>query len=231
MSYIDFKALVKKINLKPKGVKEIVLEVSDSGLDGKLDSLSEMIDQKAEIQLESLIVNYSVTVDLRTNEPLTRYTVDGNGTVSELKNENQQLEADLGLPKEKPKTKEEKKEIDREPIDKFILEGLAPNYDDLPNDFAELVKRRLEGESFIKLANELDISSGKVAEMMDDYRQRVAPLAQAWWDWKEGEPNSVNTEKLDEPVKAPENADFLIDKEPDKPDQADDKDDTQDGVA
>ena len=37
MSYVDFKALVKKINLKPKGVKEIVLEVSDSALKGHLD--------------------------------------------------------------------------------------------------------------------------------------------------------------------------------------------------
>jgi len=47
MSYVDFKALVKKINLKPKGVKEIVLEVSDSALKGHLDRLAEMIEEKA----------------------------------------------------------------------------------------------------------------------------------------------------------------------------------------
>jgi hypothetical protein len=33
MAYIDFKALVKKVNLKPKGVKEIVLEVNGTEQD------------------------------------------------------------------------------------------------------------------------------------------------------------------------------------------------------
>lgn len=199
MSYIDFKALVKKINLKPKGVKEIVLEVSDSGLDGKLDKLSEMIDQKAEIQFESMVVNYSVTVDLRTNEPITRYKVDDKGIVSEVKKEVEQLEADLGLPQEKIPTKEEKVELERETVDQFIIEGMAPNYDDFPTDFASYVKRRLEGESYSKLATELKISSGMVAEMIDEFRKRIAPLAEPWWEWKQSNDGHVSKENAPNP--------------------------------
>ncbi|PEF60242.1 2-methylcitrate dehydratase, partial [Bacillus cereus] len=44
MAYIECKPVLKKVNLKPDGKKEIVLEVTDSSLQGKLDSLSEMID-------------------------------------------------------------------------------------------------------------------------------------------------------------------------------------------
>ncbi|UAT29959.1 2-methylcitrate dehydratase [Bacillus badius] len=194
MAYIDFKALVKKVNLKPKGVKEIVLEVNGSGLDGKLDKLSEMIDQNVEIQLESLTVMFNVAIDINTNEPIKRYTVDQKGVVSELKEAGKQMEADLGLPIEK-RTKEEEKQMDRDQVDQFILEGLAPNYDDLPKDFSSYVKRRLEGESYSKMATELEISSGKIVDMMDDYRKRIAPLAQAWWDWKQGEPGAEKDEE------------------------------------
>ncbi|WP_420954603.1 hypothetical protein [Bacillus haynesii] len=56
MSFIDFKAIVKKVNMKPKGLTEITLEVNTADLDGKIQHLSEMIDQKVESQLESTLV-------------------------------------------------------------------------------------------------------------------------------------------------------------------------------
>ncbi|MBQ6448585.1 MAG: helix-turn-helix domain-containing protein [Bacillus sp. (in: Bacteria)] len=203
MSYVDFKALVKKINLKPKGVKEIVLEVSDSALKGHLDKLAEMIDEKAEIQIESMVVNYNVTLNAQTNRPLTEYKVNNNGVVEEVKPTFEQLEADLDLPEEKIETKEEKKEIDREHIDAFIAAGLAPQLENYPENFADIVKRKTEGESFSKLASELEISSGTVADLIDDYRKEVAPLAEAWWEWKEsqGETKTEENEpKNEEPV-------------------------------
>jgi len=183
MSFVDFKALVKKINLKPKGVKEIVLEVSDTALDGKLDRLSEMIDCKVDVELESRVVNFNVTFNAHTNKPVKEYKVDEKGVVHEVKPEYEQIEADLEVAEEKVETYEEEEQIDREIVDKFILSGMSPNYDDLPYDFANIVKRKLEGESYIKLANELDISSGKIVEFVDEYRSRVAPLAAKWYEW------------------------------------------------
>lgn len=235
MAYIDFKALVKKVNLKPKGVKEIVLEVNGSGLDGKLDKLSEMIDQNVEIQLESLTVMFNVAIDINTNEPIKRYTVDQKGVVSELKEAGKQMEADLGLPIEK-RTKEEEKQMDRDQVDQFILEGLAPNYDDLPKDFSSYVKRRLEGESYSKMATELEISSGKIVDMMDDYRKRIAPLAQAWWDWKQGEPAAEASEKVEpkssETVQDTEKSDKKKDESDQKTNDSDQSgDEKQDGAA
>ncbi|NRQ56064.1 hypothetical protein [Brevibacillus sp. HD1.4A] len=186
MPYIDFKSVVKKVNLKPGGKKEIVLEVSDNGLDGKLDSLSEMIDCKVDVSMESLIVNYNVTINAKTNEPLKTYKVDDKGVVSEIKPQGEQIEADLGLPQEKVPTKEQTEQAELEVIDEFITSGMSPSYDDLPYDFQSIIKRKYEGETYMKMASELGISSGKIVELVDEYRKRVAPLAMKWNEWRQG---------------------------------------------
>ncbi|MEN3132950.1 2-methylcitrate dehydratase [Bacillus albus] len=198
MSYIEFKPVLKKVNLKPDGKKEIVLEVTDSSLQGKLDSLSEMIDAKVSVSLESMQVNFNVTINTKTNEPVTQYEVDEKGIVQEVKSPFEQIEADLDMPKEKIQTREEKEQADREVIDSFIISGLAPNFEGMPNKLPEIVKRRLEGESYLKLANELDMSSGQIIETIDEYRKRVAPLAIKWHEWKEQQPESTEEPKSEE---------------------------------
>lgn len=198
MSYIEFKPTLKKVNLKPDGKKEIVLEVTDSSLRGKLDVLSEMIDTKVFISLESMQVNFNVTVNAKTNEPLTQYEVDDKGFVKEVKASFEQLEADFDIPEEKIPTREEKEQADREIVDAFIISGLAPGLDDLPHDFAYIVKRKLEGESYLKLANELKISNVKLIEMIDDYRARIAPMAIKWNEWKENQPDVAEQPKAEE---------------------------------
>ena len=129
MAYIEFKPVLKKVNLKPDGKKEIVLEVTDSSLQGKLDSLSEMIDAKVFVSLESMQVNFNVTINAKTNEPVTQYEVDEKGMVQEVKSTFEQIEADLDIPQEKIQTREEKEQADREIIDAFIISGLAPNFE------------------------------------------------------------------------------------------------------
>ncbi|MDK3010843.1 2-methylcitrate dehydratase [Bacillus sp. RB3] len=201
MSYIEFKPTLKKVNLKPDGKKEIVLEVTDSSLRGKLDVLSEMIDTKVFISLESMQVNFNVTVNAKTNEPVTQYEVDDKGFVKEVKASFEQLEADFDIPEEKIPTREEKEQADREIVDAFIISGLAPGLDDLPHDFAYIVKRKLEGESYLKLANELKISNVKLIEMIDDYRARIAPMAIKWHEWKEKQPDVGEQSKVEEKPK------------------------------
>lgn len=153
MSYIEFKPTLKKVNLKPDGKKEIVLEVTDSSLNGKLDALFELIDIKVAVSLESLIVNYNVLFNAKTNKPLTEYEVDDKGVVQEVKQGYEQMEADFDIPEEKIPTREEKEQTDREIVDEFIISGLAPSFDGMPNKMPEIVKRRMEGESYLKLAN------------------------------------------------------------------------------
>lgn len=201
MSYIEFKPTLKKVNLKPDGKKEIVLEVTDSSLNGKLDALSELIDIKVAVSLESLVVNYNVLFNTKTNKPLTEYEVDDKGVVQEVKQSYEQMEADFDIPEEKISTREEKEQTDREIVDEFIISGLAPSFDGMPNKMPEIVKRRMEGESYLKLASELNMSSGQIIEVIDEYRQRVAPLAIKWHEWKEKQPDVAEQPKAEEKPK------------------------------
>jgi hypothetical protein len=185
MGYVNYKAEVKKANLKKDGVIEIGLEAPVSLLKGQMEALSQMVGSKVEISMEDLIVNFTIKVNAKTNEPLTTYKVDERGVVSEVKPAAEQLEADLGLPPEEVPTKEQNEEIKREIIDQFISEGMSPNYEDLPYDFAYIVKRYLDGEKYEKLAKELNTTSAELIRMVDSYRKRVAPLAQKWWEWKQ----------------------------------------------
>lgn len=199
MSYMEFKPLVKKVHLKPKGIVEIVLETSISDLQGKIDPLSSMIDRRAEASLDSLVVNYNVAINTKTNKPLINYKVDDSGVVHEVKPEGEQLEAELGLPKEKIPTKEEQEEAERSVIDDFILEGFAPQFDDLPYDFQSIISRKQAGETYMKIATELEMSSGKIVELVDQYRSRVAPMALKWDEWRKGKdkPKAANEKKED----------------------------------
>ncbi|AHA74577.1 hypothetical protein YBT1518_27360 [Bacillus thuringiensis YBT-1518] len=213
MSYIEFKPVLKKVNLKPDGKEEIVLEVTDSSLQGKLDSLSEMIDAKVFVSLESMQVNFNVTMNAKTNEPVIQYEVNEKGIVQEAKSTFEQIEADLDMPKEQIPTREEKEQVDREVIDAFIISGLAPNFEGVPNKLPEIVKRRLEGESYLKLANELNMSSGQIIEVIDEYRKRVAPLAIKWQEWKEQQPETKEEAKSEKkPEETPETEEGAISK-------------------
>ncbi|PGY51261.1 2-methylcitrate dehydratase [Bacillus thuringiensis] len=213
MSYIEFKPVLKKVNLKPDGKKEIVLEVTDSSLQGKLDSLSEMIDAKVFVSLESMQVNFNVTMNAKTNEPVIQYEVNEKGIVQKAKSTFEQIEADLDMPKEQIPTREEKEQVDREVIDAFIISGLAPNFEGMPNKLPEIVKRRLEGESYLKLANELNMSSGQIIEVIDEYRKRVAPLAIKWHEWKEQQPETKEEAKSEKkPEETPETEEGAISK-------------------
>ncbi|GEC93070.1 hypothetical protein [Brevibacillus brevis] len=198
MSYMDFKPTVKKVNMKPKGVVEIVLETTISDLNGKVEALGNMIDRRAEASLDSLVVNYNVVINTRTNKPVVNYKVDESGIVHEVKPEGEQLEADLGMPQEKIPTEEESKEAERSVIDDFIREGFAPQFDDLPYDFQSIVSRKLAGETYMKIASELEMSSGKIAELVDQYRARVAPMALKWDEWRKSkEKQKASKEKAD----------------------------------
>ncbi|MDP8527873.1 hypothetical protein [Bacillus subtilis] len=186
MSFINLKSLVKKVNMKPKGITEIVLEVSTKELGGsRISRLSEMIDKEVQAQLESETVQYVLEINAKTEKPITNYTVDQRGIVNVADPEPEQLEAELGLPEEKPRIEEKPMEIDREIVDSFITEGTPPVRDGFPENIDEIAKRRIEGESYRRLADELGMSPSATIDLINEYRKEIAPIAEAWWDWKQ----------------------------------------------
>ncbi|KIV57697.1 2-methylcitrate dehydratase [Aneurinibacillus migulanus] len=226
MFHLHYNGEVKKVVNKQSGEKEITLVVPREQLRGKLDSLDDILGGKAAITFDSLVVNYNIEINTQTNEPLKKYQVDDKGVVHEVKPEGEQLETDFGLPKAKIPTKEEREKVEREIVGEFILSGLAPSYEDLPYDFTDIVKRRLEGETYMKLASELGISSGKIVELIDEYRKRVVPLAMKWDEWRQGK-EQPKQEAKEEPKAEMEDKPEGNESE----DKGEDEEEQQDGVA
>jgi len=228
MSFVNFDGAVKKVNHKPKGVTELVLEISTKDLGNSIQNLAEMIDNDVRVEIESDVVRYNVQINAHTERPIVNYQVDQSGVVHIAEPEPEQLEAELGLPAEKPKVEEKPVEIKREVVDQFIFEGMAPEQDGFPENMSDIVKRRIEGESYRKLASELEMSSGAIVDLINDYRAAVAPLAEKWWDWKEDQANEAVPMQKDE-----EAADVDLDSSQSVKDDSDgnDQKEEEDGAA
>lgn len=231
MSYAEFNPVVKKVNLKADGKKEIVLEIGDSGLDGKLDTLAKMIGCTVQCAIESQVVSFNITLNAQTNEPVTTYKVDNKGIVSEVEPEAEQLEANLGLPKEKVKTVEEKQEIELSVVDEFISSGLAPQFEtEFAYDIPQVIKRKNDGETYMKIANELNISSGTIVELVDQYRAKVAPLAEKWKEWKDSQDEQSET-PAEAKKEVKEELDLSVPEEASEEKIEESDDSTEDGAA
>lgn len=185
MPYIEFKSILKKVNLKPNGTKEIVLEVSGTGLDENLNTLAKMIATGIDVSVENQKVQYTVLFDDVMNEPIQRYKVDQSGVVHPVEPTPEQLELEMGLPQENIKTRLEPKELSVDVVNEFVLSGLAPDmFDEFGHDMATIIERNQNGETYMKLATEYGLSSGTIVQMVDAYRIKVAPLAEKWHEWK-----------------------------------------------
>lgn len=190
MSYINFKGVVKKINLKSAEETEITISIPAEELDGQYNTLQSMLELKVIGGLDSQIITYKVMKNALTGKPLTKYVVDNTGLVSVAQPDGEQLSMDLGLPAEKVEIKAEPVQIDLEVIQEFILSGLAPSFNDLDHDFLEITQRLSEGETYLKLAAEADMGVGVFVVMVDEYRRRVAPMAASWDEWRNGKVKS-----------------------------------------
>lgn len=195
MSYVKYEAELKKVTIKGDGKCDIVLEASN--LTGALETLSRMTKTKIEVTHENRVVHYQVDIHPETKEDIKHYRVDASGVVEEVKTEGEQLEMELDGVEEKITPEQDKRELDKEVVDDFIASGLAPAYEDLDIYFPVYIERLRGGETYLKFANELGLSSGRVAEMFDEYRKRVAPLAVKWNEWRKSQP-AVETKEANE---------------------------------
>ncbi|OBS84099.1 helix-turn-helix domain-containing protein [Bacillus pumilus] len=232
MSFVNFDGFVKKVNHKPKGVTELVLEISTKELGNSIQNLAEMIDNDVRVEVESAIVRYKVQINANTERPIVNYQVDQSGVVHIAESEPEQLEAELGLPVEKPKIEEKPMEIERKLVDQFILEAIVPEQEGFPENMADIVRRRIEGESYRKLAAELDMSMSAIANLINDFQATVAPLAEKWLKWKkdrDNEADPLHKENAEEAAEDEKGSDDSVPDEYDLP--KDDQKDEEDGAA
>lgn len=182
MTYANFKGTLKKVNIKPKEIKEIVIQISGSELEGQLEAMASMVDLKVSVELDAEHIVFKKQINETTGMPVRQFHVSERNIVEVKQPDQLELE---GMPEEQLKTREDYAVIDREVIDKFILSDMSPNYDDYHESLIEMLKRRIAGESYRTLAAEYEMSTSELVEQIKLYRMQVAPLAEAWHQWLE----------------------------------------------
>lgn len=202
MSFIEAEGTLLGANMKKGGKMILQIEVTQD-LDSREDyyHLRKMIEKNVKFSLSSQVVNYNIEINARTEKPIKSYRVDENGVVSEVKPEGEQLELDLGVPKQEEPVEEVPQEISRTVVEEFILSLLAPDYPDMPYPFYDWVLRLNDGETYSRLASECDMSSGKIVEIIDEYCKRIAPLASKWDEWRQGKVEAEPAPKDEETVR------------------------------
>jgi hypothetical protein len=160
--------------------------------------LSEMLDGRVAIAIDAEVVRYNVQINTRTEKPIKSYRVDEQGVVSEYKPEGEQIEMDLDVAKRSDLIEDVPEEISREVVDDFILSGLAPRPEKHWYPIHEWVARLAAGETYLKLANEAGMSSGRVVDLIDGYREDVAPLAAKWDEWRKNRAEQLGAEPADD---------------------------------
>lgn len=186
--FTNLKATLLKVDLRD-GKKVLVFETGARLTGGELEALCEMIKKEVVLGIDSQVISYSIRKNAKTDQPLISYKVNDSGMVEEVKQEGSQVEMELGLPKEKTQIKEEAAEITRTIVEEFILAGLAPRNEEY--DFETIIKRASDGETYLRIASDLNLSSGKLAELLEDYFKGIAPLAAKWNEWREGQDQVV----------------------------------------
>jgi hypothetical protein len=194
MSFIEGEGKLLAANPKTEDTIILQIEIMDD-FENPMDyaNLRRMIKKNIRFSIENTVVSYKVPVNAKTNQPMKVYKVDETGLVSEVeKPEGEQLEAELGLPKEQVPVKDERIEAELTMIDEFIRSGLAPIFEDMTYDFPHILSRISDGITYAKIAYELNISLGEFSVILDEYRKRVAPLAAKWDEWRKGQTQAVD---------------------------------------
>jgi len=206
MSFVKGGGTLVGANMKKNGTLLLQIEVSgELQSDADYARLRKMMNTEIGFSLDGQIVKYNVQVNALTEKPIKSYKVDDHGVVSEVKPEGEQLELDLSVPRKADPITEVPEEINREVVDEFILSGLAPQ----PKGFYPLqswIARLESGETYQMIASEQGMNSGKVADLIDEYRMTCAPLAAAWDEWRQngGTPASNDEEERESNSASPE---------------------------
>lgn len=221
MSYINFKGMIKRSAMKGDEV-EVVLSIPSQHLRGQFESLNDMIECQIVGGFDSQVVKFNKLLDARTNKPLKQYKVDDRGFVSEVKPEGEQLTMDsqLGISPEQVEVKEEPVVIDLAIINRFILSGMAPRFEDLDHDFVRITERIAAGDTYTKIANDEGVALVLLNMALDEYRQRIAPLAIKWDEWRQTKdqskaPIEKEEEDLDDAIDEDDNESVEDDREED----------------
>ncbi|EDP68597.1 hypothetical protein CAT7_05004 [Carnobacterium sp. AT7] len=175
---VEFRPTIKAVKMNKGGKQEIVLSIENGSLDGKFESINQLIGEAVNVVIQPSVISYRIPYDVENETPYLKYVVDGSGVVVEVKEE--QLAID-GI--NNKSYKDFIVEIDD--VDSFIRDTssltMPPNVELNPRTILEYLG---DGMTYEDIAEEMETKEAAVVIDLDKARQYFAPYAAAWVEYK-----------------------------------------------
>lgn len=175
---VEFRPTIKAVKMNKGGKQEIVLSIENGSLDGKFESINQLIGESVNVVIQPSVIGYRIPYDVENDTPYLKYVVDGSGVVVEVKEE--QLAID-GINNKSYKDFI----VEMDDVDTFIKEAssfiMPANVELNPRTILEYLD---DGMNYEQIAEEMETKETAVVNDLDKARQYFAPYAAAWVEYK-----------------------------------------------
>lgn len=179
---VEFRPTIKAVKMNKGSKQEVVLSIENGSLDGKFESLSQLIGESVNVVIQPSIISYRIPYDRETGESQLKYVVDKNGMVVEVKEEQLSLE-EFGS-----NTAYRNYIVEINDIDNYIKSAHSlqlPSHIEL--NPREILFQLEDGDTYEEIAEELEVKESSVVATLEKARMHFAPYAAAWVESKKKE--------------------------------------------
>ena len=175
---VEFRPTIKAVKMNKGGKQEIVLSIENGSLDGKFESINQLIGEAVNVVIQPSVISYSIPYDSVNDTPYFKYVINGDGIVVEVKEEQTTID---GIDNKVIKDFI----VEMDDVDNFIKETssltMPPNVELNPRTILEYLD---DGMSYEQIAEEMETKETAVVNDLDKARQYFAPYAAAWVEYK-----------------------------------------------
>lgn len=179
---VEFRPIIKAVKMNSGAKQEVVLTIENGSLDGKFESLSQLIGEAVNVVIQPSVISYRIPYDRETGEPQLKYILDKSGMVIEVKEEQ------LSLDEFGPNVAYKNFRIDMDYVDEYIKNAISlnlpPHIEVNPRD---ILFSLADGETYEEIADNLGYKEATVVSELEKSRLFFAPFAAAWSEISEKE--------------------------------------------
>ena len=174
---VEFRPIIKTMKMNKGGKQELILTIENGSLDGKFESISQLIGEAVNVVFQPTVISYRIPFDVENESPYLKYVVNAEGVVVEVKEE--QLAID-GV----NNTAYKDYIVEMDDVDAFIKEApsltMPSNIELNPRTILEYLD---DAMTYEEIAEEMETKEVNVINDLDKARQYFAPYAAAWAEY------------------------------------------------
>lgn len=173
---VEFRPTIKAVKMNSGEKQEVVLSIDNGSLNGKFESLSQLVGEAVNVVIQPSMISYQIPFDRETNEAQIKYVFDKKkNKIIEVKEEQMAFDEFGSNSYFKDFI------VERDIVDQYILENELlelPGHIELnPRNILEMLQDEM---SYEEIAEELEVKEAAIVTNLEKARMYFAPFAAAW---------------------------------------------------